>query len=322
MTYSEFFALYDGKPGIGNTPENKSECVGLVAKWIEALGLPHVWGNAINLLDNADKSQFIIVSNSPTNSPSEGDVVVLGKPFGQYTDSLGVVRYYGHTGIATKNCNDAILELFEANDPVGSPPHIKQYNYESCIGWLHARTLPGTQTTETPLTVEQVSTQLKSQTEATSNCLTQLKETTEQNKIIQEQLTGYSEKIGSLLKQIDDIQKKYDSEKLEVIALNKTIEDTAKSNKNYASAAYDAETLAREREDYLLSIADNLGVDRVNKRDADITEASLQKISELKKPIPAPLPPIDNIPVEDNTNNMELLKGIIKDIIELFVKSK
>ncbi len=317
MTFSELQALYTDKSGVGNTPENKGECVGLSAVWIEALGLPHVWGNAINLLDNADKSQFIIVSNSPTNSPSEGDVVVLGKPFGQYTDSLGVVHYNGHTGIATKNCNDAILELFEANDPVGSPPHIKQYNYESCIGWLHARTLPGTQTIEVPLTVEQVSTQLKSQTEATSNCLTQLKETTEQNKIIQEQLTNSSSQVIVLQNQLKELQSKYEASAGSVIDLKKQMEQINKEDGDYAQKALDSEKLANKYKGYIDAIAGEAGVD-VKITDDTLIENILQKISELKKPLPQPVPlsPIDNSTPSDNID----IRKILSDFLSWFIK--
>ena len=48
MILQDFINKYNGKGDVGNTPENKGECVGLVMVWIGDQGLPNIWCNAYN----------------------------------------------------------------------------------------------------------------------------------------------------------------------------------------------------------------------------------------------------------------------------------
>lgn len=124
---SAFTAKYTGKLAVGDTPGNRGECVGLVEVWTDALGLPHTWGNAKDLLENADPAKFKVIRNTPTNKPGPGDVIVWG---GDWGDG------YGHTAIVL-SAGVMAFTAFEQNDPYGSPPHRKLYGYQGVIGWLH-----------------------------------------------------------------------------------------------------------------------------------------------------------------------------------------
>lgn len=122
-----FIQHYAGKAGVGDTSENIGQCVGLVERWIDTLGLPHVWGNAKDLLDNADPARYGIIHNLPENYPAVGDIVVWSNTWG---------GGFGHTGIAV-TANVMELTAFEQNDPDGSTPHIRRYTYAGVVGWLH-----------------------------------------------------------------------------------------------------------------------------------------------------------------------------------------
>jgi hypothetical protein len=124
-----FIAEYAGRPNCGNTDANIGQCVGLVECWIDALRLPHVWGNALDLLVNAPAESYKHILNTPTNYPSPGDIVVWGGTWG---------NGYGHTGICVTG---HVMEFtaFQQNDPIGSTPHIKLYSYGGVRGWLHPR---------------------------------------------------------------------------------------------------------------------------------------------------------------------------------------
>lgn len=127
MTFQTFLETYNGKRNVGNTTENKGECVGLSMVWVNELGLPHIWGHAKDLLANADEKFFEKILNTPDAVPKEGDIIVWGKSFN---------GTYGHTGIATSKGDVNTFECFEQNDPVGSNCHLKTYNYKAVIGWL------------------------------------------------------------------------------------------------------------------------------------------------------------------------------------------
>jgi CHAP domain-containing protein len=124
-----FRRTVEGKFAVGNTAGNRGECVGLVEVWLDFLGMPHVWGNAKDLLANAPLPPYRVFLNQPTNFPEPGDVVVWGDTWG---------GGYGHTGIAV---TAAVMEMtiFQQNDPQGSTPHIKLYGYGGVKGWLRPK---------------------------------------------------------------------------------------------------------------------------------------------------------------------------------------
>lgn len=121
-----FIAQYLGQGGTGDTAENKGQCVGLIEVWLDANKKPHIWGNAADLLANADAKAYKRVTNIPTNAPPPGAVVCWNKTWGNGA---------GHTAIVVA-ANPQALVVFEQNDPTGSPPVVATHNYTGVVGWL------------------------------------------------------------------------------------------------------------------------------------------------------------------------------------------
>lgn len=127
----EFIQKYYDKQNVGDTPENTGQCVGVIEVWLDNLNLntPHLFGNAKDLLTDADTSKFDVIQNTPDNFPLSGDIMVFGETYGG-----GV----GHTGIVVA-ADSNTFSLFQQNDPTGSKPSIKTYNYTGVLGWLHPK---------------------------------------------------------------------------------------------------------------------------------------------------------------------------------------
>ena len=127
-----FISKYSGKWSVGNTPENTGQCVGLVEVWMDSLHLPHVWGDAADLLSNANMGSYLRIYNSATNFPLPGDIVVWGPTWG---------GGHGHTGIAVR-AGVMNFTAFQQNDPENSTPHRKFYAYNGVRGWLRPLVKP------------------------------------------------------------------------------------------------------------------------------------------------------------------------------------
>lgn len=121
-----FIAKYTGVLNVGDTEGNKGECVGLIQEWLNVFGFPQIWGNAIDLLKNADRNFYLVISNSPTNAPQPGDIIVFNyKPF-------------GHTGVVV-TADIMSVTVFESNNPVGSTPRIVKHTYKDVVGWIRMK---------------------------------------------------------------------------------------------------------------------------------------------------------------------------------------
>lgn len=126
----EFIAKYNGVGNVGNTTDNRGECVGLVMVWLKDQGLPHVWGHAKDLLINADRNSYNVIDNTPEAVPNPGDVIVWKQGFN---------NTFGHTAIVTKATVNT-FEVFEQNNPLGSPCRLHTYkNYAYVDGWLRPK---------------------------------------------------------------------------------------------------------------------------------------------------------------------------------------
>lgn len=283
LSFTDFVGQFTGKAAVGDTPENTGQCVGLVERWIDSLALPHVWGNAIDLLNNANKNAFTVVQNTPTNAPSEGDIVVLGSPYGPGVDSDNRAVYFGHTGIATAKCTADILELFEQNDPIGSFPHLNIYNYSSVLGWLHPLVLGNTGNSAAATTLQQVEDQLKQQVDATSSCLTQLKSATEQNVALQAQNTDFTKQVTDLQTQLKQANSNYVDEQNRNISLNDALKTVASENQDKGSQLLDAQHRTGSLQSFLQAFAGKLGIKTTGLSDADVADKSLTVLSEMDK---------------------------------------
>jgi len=136
----QFENKYTGQTGVGNTTANMGQCVGLVSLWQDVLGVPHEYGNAKDLLADANTSFFSVTQNDPTSStqfPVPGDIMVWGDTWGN-----GV----GHCAIIV-TANGTSFTSFEQNDATGVDPNgaceVLSHDYSGVLGWLHfTGTLP------------------------------------------------------------------------------------------------------------------------------------------------------------------------------------
>ena len=125
---------YFGKTGVGNTPQNKGQCVGLVSVYQDALGAPHEFGNAKDLLNDADTALFEVVMNNPNDYnqfPPTGAIMVWGSTWG---------GGFGHCGIVVL-ANGYSFTTFEQNDitsvdNTGACEILNHADYSGVLGWL------------------------------------------------------------------------------------------------------------------------------------------------------------------------------------------
>lgn len=122
----KFIDRYLGVPHVGDNPVNAGQCVGLVETWLDANGKPHIWGNADQLMENADRKVYKVETNQPTNFPPAGAIVCWNSSWG-----AGL----GHTAIAVA-ANARQLVVFEQNDPEGAPPIVATHLYSGVAGWI------------------------------------------------------------------------------------------------------------------------------------------------------------------------------------------
>lgn len=121
-----FLQNYLGVPNTGDTPGNKGQCVGLVEVWIDRLNHPHIVGNAVDLMANADRKSYTVVQNNPNNYPPAGAIVCWDGSWG---------GGYGHTAIVLA-ATSMQLAVFEQNDPDGAAPLVATHSYDGVAGWL------------------------------------------------------------------------------------------------------------------------------------------------------------------------------------------
>ena len=139
-TLLQFIADLNGKGNIGNTPENKGECVGLAFAWILNLGQSHFYGHAKDLYANAPSSEYTKIKNSPDVYPIAGDIPVWDKSVGGGFGHIAVV-------IGSNKADDSFT-VIEQNNPLNAPCRVHTYtNWKGVIGWLRPKNLP-TDTTE------------------------------------------------------------------------------------------------------------------------------------------------------------------------------
>ena len=122
----KFLQAYLGKANSGDTPGNRGQCVGLIELWADANGAPHIAGNAVDLLANADRNAYAMIANGPSNYPPAGAIVCWDGSWG---------AGYGHTAIVMA-ANVMQLVVFEQNDPTGAAPLAATHSYGGVAGWL------------------------------------------------------------------------------------------------------------------------------------------------------------------------------------------
>ena len=96
MTITDFFQQYHDQSNLGNTPENKGQCVGLVELWIRANDLPQIWGNAADIIFNADPKDYNREYAPLIHPVNPGDIVFWNRNLGNGFGHCGI--FYSQTG--------------------------------------------------------------------------------------------------------------------------------------------------------------------------------------------------------------------------------
>lgn len=121
-----FINKYLGVAGTGTTSANSGQCVGLIEEWILANAHPVIWGNAVDLLANADPTHYVVTKNGPTNCPPAGAILCWDGSWG---------AGYGHTAIVVAATSMQVV-VFEQNDPDGASPLVATHSYGGVAGWI------------------------------------------------------------------------------------------------------------------------------------------------------------------------------------------
>jgi hypothetical protein len=129
LSYPQFVARWTGVPTPGNV-----QCVGLVYQWLENLGLPIKYGNAIDWAGES-WADFTWVPYRKGLWPSQGDVVVWG-------EGCCDIDGDGHTAICDEAAVASLL-TFDEDWPFGSAPQLVAHGcgtgdaYCGVLGWQH-----------------------------------------------------------------------------------------------------------------------------------------------------------------------------------------
>jgi len=122
MTLQDFINQYDDTY-LEFDGAFKYQCQDLAKAWEAENGWPVISGNALNVIDNADKNFYDVV-----NIPQKGDIVVWGAGVGPY----------GHIAIYVVGNADSFTS-FDQNFPIGSPCHLQNHTYKNIIGYLRPK---------------------------------------------------------------------------------------------------------------------------------------------------------------------------------------
>lgn len=126
------------KVKFGTDDANFGQCTAVADAWEEMLGLPMVYGNAVDVFGNAPVSQYIKTENSETNFPVPGDIIVW------HQDPRVGTNAFGHIAVVVAADVNSVI-VFEQNDTIGggdgSPRQHTFVNYAGVTGWLHPRVL-------------------------------------------------------------------------------------------------------------------------------------------------------------------------------------
>ena len=121
---------YNGQV-FGVTGPDSGQCTAVAHAWEQMLGLPIVYGNALDTFDNAPDYLYHKELNTPDGVPAPGAIMVWDAKWG---------NGYGHTGVVV-SANVNTFDVLEQNDGDGGITHVGRHNYADTIGWFTPRVL-------------------------------------------------------------------------------------------------------------------------------------------------------------------------------------
>ncbi len=213
ITLDDFVALInehwvDWDGAFGN------QCFDLAQFWNKVLGGSPFTGATADLIYNQPQDIYTQVANTPENFPVAGDIICWNWP---------------HVGIVISADTNEVTVL-EQNDPKDSNCHVKTYNYNGVIGWLHPKQLPqSTQAVLEDLRTARDTNWNLYEAEVTKNA-------------------QLSQNVATLQGQVNDYKSKYEADENTIIALKGQVTDIANTlakvsseDKQYTQEALDAQ---------------------------------------------------------------------------------
>lgn len=176
----QFINQYYGLSNVGDTPQNIGQCVGVSEVWSDSLNLPHTWGNACDLLKNADPNSFEITLNDPNNTsqyPLPGDIFVYDSTWGEGA---------GHTGVVCIASGAAFVG-FEQNNPKNC--RFVVHTYDHLLGWLHPKVNQTLPEVKPEITDQTIIPQLNMEVQAIVSTISDQKKTIDSLTFQKQQLT-------------------------------------------------------------------------------------------------------------------------------------
>lgn len=232
---TEFIAYYNNKGDIGNTLENKGQCVGLAFAWLLNLNHSHFYGHAKDLYNNAPDSEYTKIRNTSSAYPIAGDVIIWNSTAG---------GGYGHVAVVIGSSKeDDSVTVFEQNNPTNAPCRVYTYkNWKGIIGWLRPKNLSTGSTEALEAKIEE----LRLQREEYRKEIDELKENiekcaaakqdfatrfqiaeatlTEKEETWGKEKAEFETKIAEKLKQIAELEYEIDGVANKIVALTNEIE--------------------------------------------------------------------------------------------------
>lgn len=130
MTLDEFVQIntdkkldYDGSFG--------AQCVDLYRFYVKdvlAVDQTPPVASAYQIFNSAPDKDFIKIKNEAHNFPLKGDIVIWTKDYGDD----------GHVAVCLAADQNNLI-VFEQNNPIGSPSHVGEHNFNFVLGWLRPK---------------------------------------------------------------------------------------------------------------------------------------------------------------------------------------
>lgn len=144
ITLNEFINKYNNQYVEEVDSSSPYQCFDLILRFCKEINLqtnlfPYI--AASDIYDKFGPTQaqyFTRIYNGPNDIPKEGDIIVWNGYFNGYWYNGKYYLGRGHVGVV-KSASLYSLEVFEQNDPTGTPSHVKAYDYRNISGWLRPK---------------------------------------------------------------------------------------------------------------------------------------------------------------------------------------
>ena len=165
MINLETFATENLGKKVAYDAADDGECTAIPNLWLVANGLPPIICNAIDFM-GVKNSAYEVIPNTPTNVPSEGDLVVFE------------VGEYGHVDIFVSGDVNSFKGL-DQNWPLESPVAYVEHNYTDpkVLGFVHPKAFtPAAPAFPVDVTVDVGELNVRTEANETSQSVMLLKE--------------------------------------------------------------------------------------------------------------------------------------------------